>query len=98
MFVVPLLVGLSFAGSLYRWNEWQVIAPIATGGVFLLLLVVRELWSASASFPLGSRDVSGEPLHGLKLLKERQSIIIFGGAFWLGLLVGLHAAPGTCFI
>ncbi|KAJ5052634.1 major facilitator superfamily-domain-containing protein [Bipolaris maydis] len=87
MSVVPLLVGLSFAGSLYRWNEWQVIAPIATGGVFLLLLIVRELWSASASFPPGSRHVSGETLDGLKLLKERQNIIIFGGAFWLGLLM-----------
>ncbi|KAJ6192119.1 major facilitator superfamily domain-containing protein [Bipolaris maydis] len=75
MSVVPLLVGLSFAGSLYRWNEWQVIAPIATGSVFLLQLIVREL------------HVSGETLDGLKLLKERQNIIIFGGAFWLGLLM-----------
>lgn len=96
--VVPLLVGLSFAGSLYRWNEWQVIAPIASGSVFLLLLIVKELHPTSAPFPLGSRNASQKPLLGLKLLKERQGIITFGGAFWLGLLVGLRAASEMCSI
>ncbi|KAI0570890.1 MFS multidrug transporter [Pyrenophora tritici-repentis] len=85
--VVPLLVGLSLAGSLYRWTEWQVIAPIASGGVALLLLIGKELCPASAPFPLGSRNASQKPLLGLRLLKGRQGIITFGGAFWLGLLM-----------
>jgi cytochrome c biogenesis protein CcdA len=96
--VAPLLVGLSLAGNLYRWTEWQVIAPVASGGVFLLLLIVKELCLARIPFPLGSRNASRKPLLGLKRFKGRQGIIAFGGAFWLGLLVGLGAAPGTCFI
>lgn len=58
MSVAPLLVGLSFAGSLYRWDEWQVIVPIASGSVFLLLLIFKKLWLVSALFPLGSRNAS----------------------------------------
>lgn len=95
--VAPLLVGLSLAGSLYRWTQWQVIAPVATGGVFLLLLIVKELCPASVPFPLGSRNAFQKPLLGLRLLKGRQSIVALGGAFWLGLLVGLRAAPGHVF-
>ncbi|RYO04363.1 hypothetical protein AA0121_g12812 [Alternaria tenuissima] len=85
--VAPLLVGLSLAGSLYRWTQWQVIAPVATGGVFLLLLIVKELCPASVPFPLGSRNAFQKPLLGLRLLKGRQSIVALGGAFWLGLLM-----------
>ena len=96
--VAPLLVGLSLAGSLYRWTEWQVIAPIAFGGVFLLLLIVKELCPDNVPSPLRSRNDFQKPLLGLRLLKVRQGIITFGGAFWLGLLVGLRTALGTCSI
>ena len=94
--IAPLLVGLSLAGNLYRWTEWQVIAPVASGGVLLLLLIVTELCPASVPFPLRSRNASQKPLLGLRQLKARQGVIAFGGAFWLGLLVGLRAAPGPC--
>ncbi|RYN73288.1 hypothetical protein AA0119_g13618, partial [Alternaria tenuissima] len=85
--VAPLLVGLSLAGNLYRWTEWQVIAPVASGGVLLLLLIVTELCPASVPFPLRSRNASQKPLLGLRQLKARQGVIAFGGAFWLGLLM-----------
>ena len=93
--VAPLLVGLSLAGSLYRWVDWQVIAPIAFGGVLLLLLIVKELCPDNVPFPLRSRNHFQKPLLGLRLLKGRQGIITFGGAFWLGLLVGPDTALGT---
>jgi hypothetical protein len=96
--VAPLLVGLSLAGSLYRWTAWQVIAPIALGGISLLLLIGKELYPASAPFPLGSRNAFQKPLVGLQLLQGRQGFIAFGGAFWLGVLVGFRAAPGTWFV
>ena len=96
MSVAPLLVGLSLAGNLYRWTEWQVIAPVASGGVFLLLLIVKELGPASVPFPLRSRNAFQKPLLGLRLLKGRQGIVTLGGTFWLGLLVGLRVASGTC--
>ncbi|KNG52824.1 MFS multidrug transporter [Stemphylium lycopersici] len=85
--VAPLLVGLSLAGSLYGWTEWQVIVPVASGSAFLLLLIVKELCPSSVPFPLGSRKASQQPLIGLRLLKGRQGIITFGGAFCLGLLI-----------
>jgi hypothetical protein len=91
--VAPLLVGLSLAGSLYSWTEWQVIVPIAMGGISLLLLIGKELSPASTPFPFGSRSAFEKPLLGLKLLRRRQGLITFGGAFWLGLLVGLCATP-----
>lgn len=92
--VAPLLVGLSLAGSLYRWTDWQVISAIALGGISLLLLVGKELLPSSTpfSFPFGSKNAFHKPLLGLKLLQRRHGLITFGGAFWLGLLVG-HRSP-----
>ncbi|KAF5852444.1 hypothetical protein GGP41_007840 [Bipolaris sorokiniana] len=54
--VAPLLVGLSFAGSLYRWDEWQVIVPIASGGkplIGLKLLKGQGIITFGGAFVLG---------------------------------------------
>lgn len=31
--IVPILVALSWAGAQYEWSSWQVIAPLAFGGL-----------------------------------------------------------------
>ncbi|KAF9728583.1 hypothetical protein PMIN06_009459 [Paraphaeosphaeria minitans] len=82
--IVPLLVGLTLAGSLYEWTDWQAIVPIALGGVSLLFLISKELgiW-----FLLGSKRVPKRPLLGLKLLRGLHGATTFIGATVLGVLM-----------
>ena len=85
--VVPLLLGLSLVGSLYRWSDWQVIVPIASGGFFLLLLIGKEVIPFGDRLPFRSGGASTKPLLGLKLLRGLHGVTTFGGALFLGILV-----------
>jgi len=88
MSIVPLLLGLSVAGSLYKWTDWQVIIPIASGGSFLLLLICREMLPGGIPMPWGGRVAPVKPLLGLRLFRGLHGTATFGGAMFLGLLVG----------
>jgi hypothetical protein len=85
--IVPLLVGLSLAGSLYRWADWQVIASIALGGASLLLLIGKEAVLRGASSRFHSGHINSKPLLGLRLLGSWHGAATFGGAVFLGVLV-----------
>jgi hypothetical protein len=85
--VVPLLVGLSLAGSLYRWTDWQVIASIALGGASLLLLVGKEAILRGGTSRVRSGKIHNKPLLGLRLLGSLHGAATFGGAVFLGVLV-----------
>ncbi|OAL42658.1 MFS general substrate transporter, partial [Pyrenochaeta sp. DS3sAY3a] len=76
--IVPLLVGLSLAGSLYKWTDWQVIVPITSGSISLLLLVGKELIPKGARLPFGSRIVFSKPLLGLRRLRNLHGAATFG--------------------
>ncbi|KAL5378643.1 hypothetical protein PMIN06_011500 [Paraphaeosphaeria minitans] len=85
--IVPLLVGLTLAGSLYEWTDWQAVVPITLGGVALLLLISKELMPGGARFLFGSRGVSKRPLLGLRLLRGLHGATTFIGATFLGVLM-----------
>ncbi|KAJ5995325.1 Major facilitator superfamily domain general substrate transporter [Penicillium waksmanii] len=54
-----ILVGLSWGGISYRWNEWQTLVPIAVGvAVLIALLFYESTWALHPQF--GSR-VLGSP-------------------------------------
>ncbi|KAF9730138.1 hypothetical protein PMIN04_007915 [Paraphaeosphaeria minitans] len=84
--IVPLLVGLTLAGSLYEWTDWQAIVPITLGGVALLLLISKELLPSGARFLFGSRSTQ-RPLLGLRLLRGLHGATTFIGATFLGVLM-----------
>jgi MFS family permease len=49
-----ILVGLSWGGISYRWNEWQTLVPIAVAAVVLIALLFYEsTWALHPQF--GSR-------------------------------------------
>lgn len=49
--VGPILVGLSWGGSTYRWKDWQTIVPIAVGAAVLFVLVLYEAkWAIYPQF------------------------------------------------
>ncbi|KAH8710286.1 major facilitator superfamily domain-containing protein, partial [Phaeosphaeriaceae sp. PMI808] len=85
--VVPLLVGLSFAGSLYNWKDWQVIVPLAFGSITLLLLICREMIPSIARSPFRRKGAHKKPLLGLRLLRSLHGAATFGGAMFLGVLM-----------
>jgi hypothetical protein len=85
--VVPLLVGLSLAGSLYRWTDWQVIASLALGGASLLLLVGKEAILRGGTSRFRDGNIHRKPLLGLRLLGSLHGAATFGGAVFLGVLV-----------
>jgi glucose uptake protein GlcU len=84
---VPLLVGLSLAGSLYKWTEWQVVASIALGSIALLLLLGKEFMPNAAQMLFRGRPNPTKPLLGLRLLRGLHGVATFGGAMYLGVLV-----------
>lgn len=54
-----ILVGLSWGGISYRWNEWQTLVPISVGvAVLIALLFYESNWALHPQF--GSR-VLGRP-------------------------------------
>jgi hypothetical protein len=85
--VVPLLVGLSFAGSLYQWADWRTIVPISLGGVSLLLFISRELYPRLFWFAAGKKDLHTRPLLGLRALANPRKVTTYMGAVVLGMLV-----------
>lgn len=84
--VVPLLAGLSLAGTLYAWNDWRPLLAVAFGSLCLLLFIGREICYPAtwAAWPKTQGDL--RPLLGFKSLDGVQSAVIFG-SFTLGLLV-----------
>lgn len=85
--IVPLLIGLSLAGSLYEWADWQVIVSITSGSVSLLLLLCKEIVPNVARGLFGGRHNPKKPLLGLSLLRDIHGVATFGGAMYLGVLV-----------
>lgn len=85
--IVPLLVGLTLAGSLYEWTDWQAVVPITLGSVAFLLLLSKELMPSNARFLFGSKGVSKRPLLGLRLLRGLHGATTFIGSTFLGVLV-----------
>lgn len=94
--IVPLLAGLSLAGSVYDWSDWQIIALIASGCFCLILFIARE--AHPALFWLPGRKLSGraKPFLGLRSLGKMQVLDVCIGAMLLGVLVKLvcdHSGP-----
>ncbi|KAJ5379112.1 Major facilitator superfamily domain general substrate transporter [Penicillium cosmopolitanum] len=80
-----ILVGLSWGGISYRWNEWQTLVPIAVGvAVLIALLFYESTWALHPQF--GSR-VLGNPgiamtyagcfCHGFVIFCQLQFFTVF---------------------
>lgn len=49
--LASILVGLSWGGISYRWNEWQTVMPIAVGaGILLALAFYESNWALHPQF------------------------------------------------
>ncbi|XHG04902.1 hypothetical protein AWENTII_008157 [Aspergillus wentii] len=80
-----LLVGLSFGGTLCKWDDWQTLTPLVIGGASIIALIVYEnIWAVQ---PLFSSTVFrsysavmayiGSFLHGLLMFCQLQYLIIY---------------------
>ncbi len=49
---VLLLFGLTWGGSTYPWNSWQVISALAASGVLFIAFVIAEIKAAEPILPL----------------------------------------------
>ncbi|KAL5370904.1 hypothetical protein DPSP01_014603 [Paraphaeosphaeria sporulosa] len=85
--IVPLLVGLTLAGSLFEWTDWQAIVPITLGSVAFLILIAKDLFPREARFICGRRGVPQRPLLGLRLLRSLHGAATFIGATFLGVVM-----------
>jgi hypothetical protein len=94
--VVPILVGLSLASSVYYWTSWQALLPMVLGFISLLLFVCRELCPVR-SFPV-VRIISPNDrmLLGLRDFKGADALATFLGALTLGVVVSTLPSPGYC--
>ncbi|KAJ5757725.1 uncharacterized protein N7511_006419 [Penicillium nucicola] len=73
-----VLVGLNWGGSLYRWEEWQTIVPIAVGvAVFLALVFYEAKWALN-------------PIFGSRGFRSRMMIMTYLGCFLHGFMVFAH--------
>ena len=86
---VPLLVGLSLAGSLYKWKDWHTIVPIVVGSVSLIFFAGWELFFAS------HRRTKAVPYLRFNALHSRQATINLVGAVFLGVLVSKPFSTNT---
>ncbi|KAE8350835.1 major facilitator superfamily domain-containing protein [Aspergillus coremiiformis] len=78
-----LLAGISWGGTQYAWNSWQILAPISVGGVFMLVLVLYEtLWAM-------------QPMFSSKVFRDIPSAMLHIGGFLHGFIVSaqLHCLP-----
>jgi hypothetical protein len=87
--IPSLLVGLSLAGSLYEWKDWQAIVPVIFGSLSLLLFVGRELYPVSSWWASREGNGKSKPFLGLNLLKGPEVVTTFVGALFLGVLVSV---------
>jgi len=70
-----ILVGLSWAGSLYWWNEWQTLMPIAVGVVIVIAMgLYKSVWAL-------------HPHLGLRGLRTRSTVMTYAGCFLHGFVV-----------
>ena len=89
--LVPLLVGLSFAGSRYEWTDWRTLVPVCFGSACLLVCAMWELRLGQSWLPLRSYRDTAEPLLGLESFKDPQAVNTLIGAVVLGALVSPYA-------
>ncbi|KAJ5312784.1 hypothetical protein N7508_003614 [Penicillium antarcticum] len=73
-----VLVGLTWGGSLYRWEQWQTIVPIAVGAAVFFALVFYEFkWAL-------------HPLFGRRVFRSRLMVMTYLGCFLHGFMVFAH--------
>ncbi|KAJ5894028.1 hypothetical protein N7495_005719 [Penicillium taxi] len=70
-----MLLGLSWGGVSYRWNQWETVMPIAVGGAVLLSLAFYEvIWALHPQFDR-------------RLLRTRAITMTYLGCFLHGFVV-----------
>jgi MFS family permease len=74
-----ILVGLNWGGSIYRWNEWQTLMPIAVGAAIIVAMVFYEsTWALHPQF-------------GARVFKTRATVVTYVGCFLHGFVVSFDA-------
>lgn len=70
-----ILIGLSWGGISYGWNQWQTIMPIAVGiGVLLALTLYESKWAFHPQF-------------GARVFRNRATTMTYLGCFCHGFVV-----------
>lgn len=70
-----ILIGLSWGGISYGWNQWQTIMPIAVGvGVLVALVIYESTWAFRPQF-------------GTRVFPNRATIMTYLGCFCHGFVV-----------
>ena len=70
-----LLVGLNWAGSVYRWNDWQTLMPIAVGvAIFIAMVFYESTWALHPQF-------------GARVFRTRATVVSYVGCFLHGFVV-----------
>ncbi|KAJ5677816.1 uncharacterized protein N7477_003449 [Penicillium maclennaniae] len=70
-----ILVGLNWAGSVYRWNDWQTWMPIAIGvAIFIAMVFYESTWALHPQF-------------GVRVFKTRVTVMSYVGCFLHGFVV-----------
>ncbi|KAJ5098757.1 hypothetical protein N7532_005758 [Penicillium argentinense] len=70
-----ILVGLSWGGISYRWNEWQTLMPIVVGTILFVTLVFYESkWALHPQF-------------GTRVFRDRSVAMTYLGCFCHGFVI-----------
>ncbi|KAF3031205.1 hypothetical protein E8E12_001003 [Didymella heteroderae] len=85
--LVPLLVGLSFAGSRYEWADWHTLAPISLGCTCVLLFAVWELRLGRSWLPFPAYRDTVESFLGLAAFRDPRAANTVVGSVILGVLM-----------
>lgn len=85
--IIPILTGISLTGSLYKWQDWEVILLLSLGISFLTLFLVRELYPGSIWFFVTGKRTQIHPLLGLRNIHSFEALLIFLSGMFLGFLM-----------
>ena len=83
--MVPLLVGLSLAGTRYAWTDWRPLLLLALGSTCLLLCLGREVFHPAAWTTWPWMQGKARPMFNLNAVKAE----VLVGSFILGFLVSV---------
>ncbi|KAB8235769.1 hypothetical protein ETB97_012609 [Aspergillus alliaceus] len=73
-----LLTGISWGGTLYAWDSWQILLPICIGGSLMVILALFEtMWAT-------------QPMFSSKVFRDLPSIMLQTGGFLHGFIVSSH--------